>query len=119
MARKPRLPQPLEIEGLTQGRAEVQPFVDELSGAMIEPSAPIAPLSPQEMRSEYLRKHGHKAKVESAPLPRYQLTQHNGQLALTRGLSVPIVPRGKHIVGTVEVDGATRYVLKDNPPWRR
>jgi hypothetical protein len=125
MPRKPRLPEPLEIEGLSTGKPNVPVFEDDLSDAVIDPSANTpSKLSPEEARWQYCLKHGGpqgNAKVQpETAQPKFTIMHDaDGELALSRGRSHAVVPQGQHIRAQFEHEGETKYFLEDNKPWRR
>lgn len=108
MPRKPRLPEPLEIEGLSTGKPPVKPFKDDLSDEIIQPKPTLPSYltttlkSAQQVLNE--RKAVDRLRAE-AFLERF----------MPKAKPVELIPKGMRKIG--ELNG--KAVLIENKPWRR
>lgn len=144
MPRKSRTPnEPFTPEPLSGPVNVIEPIVDELSNAVIDVQAesaaptPTPPrrLSEEEKRAQYEREHGGpqglaktnppkpKGRAKNMPAkksPPIITHDANGELALSLGRSVAIVPNGQHLLTDMPLkDGTVMQVLLPNKIVRR
>lgn len=109
----PRKPQPgpyiMRIEGLsTVDEPKALQWIDELDGSMQSAPAPVV--------------HRHIPKAQA--FTKAELMAAAGRVILRKAKiirdPVPLIPKGKHIVGTLTLkNGTVQHILKANQPWRR
>ena len=108
MPRKPSLGPPmLRIEGLSDG-IDLR-LTDEFNGEVLP-----QPNARPPMDAKIIQAALKQAKVEAA--------REVLRAAKFTGFRehVPLIPKGKHISGTLtRKDGTVLHILKDNKPWRR